>query len=45
MSIFANKSSRVVIQGLTGQHGSFHTEESLKIGTQVVAGVTPGKGG
>jgi succinyl-CoA synthetase alpha subunit len=45
MSIFVNKSSRVVIQGLTGQHGSFHAEEALKIGTQVVAGVTPGKGG
>ena len=45
MSIFINKSSRVVIQGLTGQHGSFHAEESMKIGTQVVAGVTPGKGG
>ena len=45
MSIFINKSSRVVIQGLTGQHGSFHAEESIKIGTQVVAGVTPGKGG
>lgn len=45
MSIFANKSSRVVIQGLTGQHGSFHAEESLKAGTHIVAGVTPGKGG
>ncbi len=45
MSIFANKSSRVVIQGLTGQHGSFHAEEALKIGTRIVAGVTPGKGG
>jgi succinyl-CoA synthetase alpha subunit/malate-CoA ligase subunit alpha len=45
MSIFVNKSSRVVIQGLTGQHGSFHAEESIKIGTNVVAGVTPGKGG
>src|SRR3989304_9591924 len=45
MSIFINKSSRVVIQGLTGQPGRFHAEEAIKIGTQVVAGVTPGKGG
>ncbi|MEK7796100.1 MAG: succinate--CoA ligase subunit alpha [Pseudomonadota bacterium] len=45
MSIFVNKSSRVVIQGLTGQHGSFHAEEARKIGTRIVAGVTPGKGG
>lgn len=45
MSIFANKSSRVVIQGLTGQHGSFHAEAALREGTQIVAGVTPGKGG
>ena len=45
MSIFVNKNSRVVIQGLTGQHGSFHAEEAIKIGTRVVAGVTPGKGG
>jgi succinyl-CoA synthetase alpha subunit/malate-CoA ligase subunit alpha len=45
MSIIANKSSRIVIQGFTGQHGSFHAEESLKVGTHIVAGVTPGKGG
>ena len=45
MSIFVNKNSRVVIQGLTGQHGSFHAEEAIKIGTRIVAGVTPGKGG
>ena len=37
MSIFVNKNSRVVIQGLTGQHGSFHAEEAIKIGTRVVA--------
>lgn len=45
MSIFVNKLSRVVIQGLTGQHGSFHAAEALKAGTPIVAGVTPGKGG
>lgn len=45
MSIFVKKSSRIVIQGLTGQHGSFHAEEALKLGTQIVAGVTPGKKG
>ena len=45
MSIFVNRDSLVVVQGLTGQHASFHTEEAMKIGTRVVAGVTPGKGG
>lgn len=45
MSVFVGKNSRVVIQGITGQHASFHTEEAMKGGTQVVAGVTPRKGG
>jgi len=40
-----DKGSRVVVQGITGSEGSFHTRESLKFGTKVVAGVTPGKGG
>lgn len=45
MSIFADKSTRVVVQGITGRDGSFHTREMLEYGTEVVAGVTPGKGG
>mgnify|MGYP001048058416 CR=1 FL=1 len=45
MSILVNKASRVVCQGLTGRQGSFHTEHCIDYGTQVVAGVTPGRGG
>lgn len=45
MSIFLNTPTRVICQGITGQHGSFHTEQCLAYGTQVVGGVTPGKGG
>lgn len=45
MSIFINKASRLVVQGITGRDGSFHTRQMLEYGTQVVAGVTPGKGG
>jgi succinyl-CoA synthetase alpha subunit len=45
MAILLDEKSRVVIQGITGSEGSFHTRESLKLGTKVVAGVTPGKGG
>jgi len=45
MSILVNGSSRVVVQGMTGREGSFHTERMLAAGTKVVAGVTPGKGG
>ncbi len=45
MSIFADKSTRVVVQGITGRDGSFHTRQMLEYGTKVVAGVTPGKGG
>ena len=45
MSIFADNSTRVVIQGITGRDGSFHTRQMIEYGTQVVAGVTPGKGG
>jgi succinyl-CoA synthetase alpha subunit len=45
MAILLDGKSRVVIQGITGAEGSFHTRESLKMGTAVVAGVTPGKGG
>ena len=45
MSVFVHKDSRVIIQGFTGQHATFHAEESIRLGTQVVGGVTPGKGG
>jgi succinyl-CoA synthetase alpha subunit len=45
MSIFVDRDSRVVIQGITGEHGTFHAQESMRDGTTVVAGVTPGKGG
>ena len=45
MSIFVDKSTRVVVQGITGSAGSFHAEQMLEYGTQVVAGVTPGRGG
>src|SRR3990172_2461731 len=45
MSVFLNKNSRVIIQGFTGQHATFHAEEALKVGTNLVGGVTPGKGG
>ncbi|NUL81881.1 MAG: succinate--CoA ligase subunit alpha [Armatimonadetes bacterium] len=45
MAILVNASSRVVVQGITGREGEFHTQQMLEYGTQVVAGVTPGKGG
>ncbi|MBP9199174.1 MAG: succinate--CoA ligase subunit alpha [Gemmatimonadales bacterium] len=45
MSIFIDKGTRLVVQGITGRDGSFHTRQMLEYGTQVVAGVTPGKGG
>jgi len=45
MSVFVHKQSRVIIQGFTGQHATFHAEESIQNGTNVVGGVTPGKGG
>ena len=45
MSILVDKSTRVVVQGITGGAGSFHARQMLAYGTQVVAGVTPGKGG
>jgi succinyl-CoA synthetase alpha subunit len=45
MAILLDQDSRIVIQGITGSEGSFHTRESVKMGTKVVAGVTPGKGG
>ncbi len=45
MSILVSKQSRVIIQGFTGQHATFHAEDAIKAGTNVVGGVTPGKGG
>ncbi len=45
MSVFIGKETRLVVQGITGRDGSFHTRQMLDYGTQVVAGVTPGKGG
>ena len=45
MSIFVDKNSRVVVQGITGKEGQFHTRQCVAYGTHVVAGVTPGKAG
>ena len=45
MSILIDENTRLIVQGITGREGTFHTEEMLKYGTNVVAGVTPGKGG
>jgi len=45
MSILVDKTTRVIVQGLTGREGSFHSQEMIDYGTEIVAGVTPGKGG
>jgi succinyl-CoA synthetase alpha subunit len=45
MSVFVHRHSRVIIQGFTGQHATFHAEDAIKHGTTIVGGVTPGKGG
>ncbi len=45
MSIYVNKDTKVVVQGITGKEGSFHARACLEYGTTIVAGVTPGKGG
>jgi len=45
MSILVDKTTRVVVQGITGREGAFHTKLMQEVGTQIVAGVTPGKGG
>ena len=45
MSVLVNKNSKSLCQGITGNQGSFHTEQCIEYGTQVVAGVTPGRGG
>jgi len=44
MSILVDESTRVVVQGITGREGAFHTKQMLEYGTVVAAGVTPGKG-
>lgn len=45
MSILVNENTKVIVQGITGRDGSFHTEQMLQYGTKIVGGVTPGKGG
>ncbi len=45
MAIFVDKETKLLVQGITGREGQFHTRQSIEYGTQVVAGVTPGKGG
>ena len=45
MSILADKNTRLLVQGITGREGSFHTKQMIDYGTNVVGGITPGKGG
>ncbi len=45
MSVLVNKNSKIIVQGFTGSEGTFHAEQMISYGTQVVGGVTPGKGG
>ena len=45
MSVLLDQNTRVIVQGITGGEGSFHTQQMIEYGTNVVAGVTPGKGG
>ena len=44
MSILVNKNTKVIVQGLTGRAGRFHAQQCVSYGTQIVGGVTPGKG-
>jgi len=45
MAVLVGSATRLLVQGLTGREGTFHTKQSVEYGTNVVAGVTPGKGG
>ena len=45
MSVLVNKDSKVIVQGFTGNEGSYHASQMIEYGTQLVGGVTPGKGG
>ena len=45
MSVLVGKDTRLLVQGITGKEGTFHTRKAVEYGTKVVAGVTPGKGG
>ena len=45
MSVLVDKNTKVICQGFTGHHGTFHSEQAIKYGTKLVGGVTPNKGG